>query len=425
MVVLVATSHQGIKSSFLFGRLEASSAMAPTSTELVLSWPSLTTLPATSGLSLDSSAKLQLDPSLLCSWDLKTNRCLRAGSIKGKNSAKNLVTHLPAVTWGFVQTRLRLRQGMVQQPHRCVVMARLHGHGQVPSPCLMVLPSVAAQAVSKLQEGLLTGRDSLAITQGDSAGGWVRAPGRAAEQTDLPQQRCDSLALWANLVCGTKCRWIFPISLQTSIKEGAFLQIRLTFWCLLQRAGHLRCNKTTYLVCKQSSSSGLLWWSYRKHRCMWTWANAGTRGGGSVTMAGGAGLCVHAGGATMGNMHYRCFLSSAAAQAELDFWRRKQSPGVGFLCMRRVCHGARVSGTAEVRGSHRGCSGRRKSAFQGWRQGKRCFFLERRGGSWRREPSLRKGHGRKRLRKCAADVDTEERDEKGACSYSLSLQRGE
>jgi len=36
MVVLVATSHQEIKSSFLFGRLEASSAVAPTRTELVL-----------------------------------------------------------------------------------------------------------------------------------------------------------------------------------------------------------------------------------------------------------------------------------------------------------------------------------------------------------------------------------------------------
>lgn len=37
------------------------------------------------------------------------------------------------------------------------------------------------------------------------------------------------------------------------------------------------------------------------------------------------------------------------------------------------------------------------------------------GGSWRRESSLRKEHGRKRLGKCTAGVDTEERAGKGAC----------
>lgn len=45
-------------------------------------------------------------------------------------------------------------------------------------------------------------------------------------------------------------------------------------------------------------------------------------------------------------------------------------------------------------------------------------LLESRGGgrgSWRRESSLRKEHGRKRLGKCSADVDAEERAGKGAC----------
>lgn len=46
------------------------------------------------------------------------------------------------------------------------------------------------------------------------------------------------------------------------------------------------------------------------------------------------------------------------------------------------------------------------------------------GGSQRREPSLRKEHGRKRLAKCAADAGVEERAGKGASPYSLSLQRG-
>lgn len=46
------------------------------------------------------------------------------------------------------------------------------------------------------------------------------------------------------------------------------------------------------------------------------------------------------------------------------------------------------------------------------------------GGRRRREPSLRKEHGRKRLGKCTADTDAEERASKGACPYSLSLQRG-
>lgn len=56
----------------------------------------------------------------------------------------------------------------------------------------------------------------------------------------------------------------------------------------------------------------------------------------------------------------------------------------------------------------------------GWRQGECWFFLERRyvrGGSWRREPSLRKEHGRKRLKESAADVGVEEKAGKGVCPY--------
>lgn len=52
--------------------------------------------------------------------------------------------------------------------------------------------------------------------------------------------------------------------------------------------------------------------------------------------------------------------------------------------------------------------------------GKRWALLESRGGdggSWRREPSLRKEHGRKRLGKCSADADVEERAGKGAGPY--------
>lgn len=86
-----------------------------------------------------------------------------------------------------------------------------------------------------------------------------------------------------------------------------------------------------------------------------------------------------------------------------------------------------MSGTAAVRGSCCGCSRRKKSASQGWRQGERWFSRrggEVAGGSRRREPSLRKEHGRKRLGKCAADAGVEERAGKGASPYSLSLQRG-
>lgn len=39
------------------------------------------------------------------------------------------------------------------------------------------------------------------------------------------------------------------------------------------------------------------------------------------------------------------------------------------------------------------------------------------GGSWRRQPSLGKEYGRKRLGECAAPVDAEERAGKGVCPY--------
>lgn len=140
-------------------------------------------------------------------------------------------------------------------------------------------------------------------------------------------------------------------------------------------------------------------------------------------MVGGASWSAYAGVGTVGDTHYRYFLNAAAARAELDFRRRKQSPGVVFLCTWRVCRGARVSGTAAVRGSRCGCSRRRKSASQGWRQGEHWFFPERRGGGGgelekaaQPRKRVRKEEARRVCRFCGCGGEGWER--------SLSLQRG-
>lgn len=68
---------------------------------------------------------------------------------------------------------------------------------------------------------------------------------------------------------------------------------------------------------------------------------------------------------------------------------------------------------AAVHGQGSRCpqAGGRVSAGFSWR-GDICG-----GGSWRREPSLRKEHGRKRLKESAADVGVEEKAGKGVCPY--------
>lgn len=73
-----------------------------------------------------------------------------------------------------------------------------------------------------------------------------------------------------------------------------------------------------------------------------------------------------------------------------------------------------------------GCRGQRKllQPLAEEEVGESWALLESRGGgggSWRREPSLRKEQGRKRLGKCSADGDVEERARKGACPYRRLL----
>lgn len=236
--------------------------MAPTSTELVLGWPSLTALPATSGFFLDVSAKLQLVPSLLSSWDLKTGSWLRAGSIKGKNCATSRVIHLPAITAASAQTRHR-PPGVVRAS-LALPAPPLRGNGKVargrPGPisipeqlCPGWLHMQSSLPSSKLQQEPLARRDSPSITQADSAGGWVMAPGRAAEQTGLPRQRCASISsLGPSLPMGTNSSWIFPTSsANVHPSRVLFYWLHLKFWCPLQTTGHLRFNKTTDLVCKK------------------------------------------------------------------------------------------------------------------------------------------------------------------------------
>lgn len=85
-------------------------------------------------------------------------------------------------------------------------------------------------------------------------------PGRAAEQTGLPWERCASIspcrfpaAPWVNLVHGHLVQMNMPhLSRKPPPTKAAFLQIHLKCWCPMQTTGHLHRSKTTDSVCKKN-----------------------------------------------------------------------------------------------------------------------------------------------------------------------------